>query len=1206
MLINTTEKKGKNILLQRMKLNSKPNNSQKSKEGELAMCGEIAEVRKDDYLGSTIAQLGYIFMIDYMKKHFQNQLPMLKSFMKLYDPKQINRIKNNVTNNTPSSVILETISKGMNIVLWKHHFEESKDITKDYSRYVGVPLLCTGSALELFGKNKTKLDSFEYVGRVKIGKELGKKTDPESLVFKTSLFGVQEQNMIIKTTSHTNNDLARLHLFEYFIGYHFINKIRCLIPNFMYTYGAFQAHPVLSSECPIKIPVSFQGDKPNLFIMYEHVPGVSLMEYIRNIENDVSKIKMANPTIQQIEELTKRLNNVGDFVLQVVMALAVAQTQGNYVHNDLHAENIIIRQVNNAETIHYCFDGKVYRIETTEIATIIDYGYNRCLFECLPIGNFTMREFNIDPCMNNSGYDVFRMVMTVVYALEINFKSETNILHKAKTNLIHRLMYPFVEVFKECNHIGNDFDLQQLQDDEMYCDPFEIVSTYCMYWESVQEKDKQNLHKQWMKLLQEGCKNYFVEKTQQTKTINFDLYFYNNLMPKVYIQFSKSAAKFLMTDDETHSNHSVIGDLLKSVWIPHHPEINLKHSLHKLFPNSSSVVDVEQCQKLIDNHSLFTIHEQFIQCSHLRSIFNANPVEQFQSTPEVESYFIKESSTNHFLAIVQQINKILDFEKIILKRFDENETHVPDSTIIQNSELKHYIDLISQKVTNYEQSLPYRKLHSSMLQLKNEIDEKKESMETKYRAILFSFNHQRKSFSNLLHTEILEAVAECHKYYIILFQYLKFIEIANSNQVETFNDTLIGFINEFWNPVYVKMLHQVQFCLLYYYNWLNIHYFKKILVFVSQRNFYDVFSLSNVVCRFYSVNKKVIHSYILCLLTNQNYCIYYSPTTNIQIRSLFKLNKFSQIPRKSIISSIHKGLSTLFTLNIQQVQALLINTEQILNAVDEKYFDEAITHLSKPNPIHHGIIYDNYFYLKLLTQHRPNQNALEVLEKDFIDQISNHITNIASQPNEKLWHHLYFGSGNETTMIQLKEKVNNFSISVYGMILKEMNKQLLTHYSHHTFPSEGHFETVSLYNNSFVSINNEQVDSISCFFTLSQVEFVDFYIHLFYEMQKENGLLFVYDWNPLSYENETKHVHQLTRIDIFTIVNKCLKYLLDASLTLETVTQVIQNHNLFCRTEKHLQKIIESTNKYRLIYKQQKNFDICPIIFMVFEKIDQE
>ena len=103
----------------------------------------------------------------------------------------------------------------------------------------------------------------------------------EGFVYMTDIFSKDIQ-VVIKTPQKDDgfNSMIR----EYFIGIKSINKLRYLIPSFVYTFGAFLC-PIITPKATKICTSNFSnvGEK-NAFVLYEKIPGESLAKLIETNE----------------------------------------------------------------------------------------------------------------------------------------------------------------------------------------------------------------------------------------------------------------------------------------------------------------------------------------------------------------------------------------------------------------------------------------------------------------------------------------------------------------------------------------------------------------------------------------------------------------------------------------------------------------------------------------------------------------------------------------------------------------------------------------------------------------------------------------------------------------------------------------------------------------------------------------------------------
>ena len=137
---------------------------------------------------------------------------------------------------------------------------------------------------------------------------------------------------VVKFTTDIKKKMENIH--ETFIGTNAINEVVKFIPNFAYVFGSV--------------------NKENNVIM-EYITGKTLGQWIKS-----------------------ESFNMKDFIfilIQLSLALEIAQRQCGFVHYDLTPWNIVIQELPQQVSFDYMIDYKtVYRVNTKIIPVMIDYG----------------------------------------------------------------------------------------------------------------------------------------------------------------------------------------------------------------------------------------------------------------------------------------------------------------------------------------------------------------------------------------------------------------------------------------------------------------------------------------------------------------------------------------------------------------------------------------------------------------------------------------------------------------------------------------------------------------------------------------------------------------------------------------------------------------------------------------------------------------
>lgn len=172
----------------------------------------------------------------------------------------------------------------------------------------------------------------------------------------------------VKTSDTKVKILENKH--EAFVGLNCINEICKLIPNFVYIFGIYE-----------------NNDDYN--VIMERVYGKTLKDWITN---DFSVEKYI-------------------FILvQICLALQMAQEQYGFVHNDLTPWNIMISKLPQETTFDYLINGESYRITTDIIPIMIDYGKSHVVHKNVHHGF-------INPYKSSSVQDLIILLNTSVYEI---------------------------------------------------------------------------------------------------------------------------------------------------------------------------------------------------------------------------------------------------------------------------------------------------------------------------------------------------------------------------------------------------------------------------------------------------------------------------------------------------------------------------------------------------------------------------------------------------------------------------------------------------------------------------------------------------------------------------------------------------------------------------------------------------------------------
>jgi tRNA A-37 threonylcarbamoyl transferase component Bud32 len=173
--------------------------------------------------------------------------------------------------------------------------------------------------------------------------------------------------MAIKCTNDKKKMKEYIH--EAFIGTMAVNKLLENIPNFAYTFGTYKT-----------------GDTKKLIT--EFIPGQTLFEYINSDKFKFSEFRI--------------------IMMQLTLALQMAQREHGFIHNDVTPWNIIIYRPTSVTTIDYLVDNdRVVTIKSKVIPVLIDFGKSKI------IHNDVHHDFLI-PNQKSLIHDILTMILTTV------------------------------------------------------------------------------------------------------------------------------------------------------------------------------------------------------------------------------------------------------------------------------------------------------------------------------------------------------------------------------------------------------------------------------------------------------------------------------------------------------------------------------------------------------------------------------------------------------------------------------------------------------------------------------------------------------------------------------------------------------------------------------------------------------------------------
>ena len=197
--------------------------------------------------------------------------------------------------------------------------------------------------------------------------------------------------VVVKVAQKSNGLESKLR--EYFIGIKSLNKLRCLIPTFVYTIGAF-LYPKPTKTGKLEHDIKNEN---TAFVLYEKIDGETINTLLK-----------------------KNKLNFKQFLsifIQLLLGLEVAQREARFTHFDLHSDNVMIRE-NDVTSYNVNLDMSTYSVVNPEfIPVIIDFGTSTCFIENRYIGSY---DYMKDGILNFivPGHDMYKFLVYCGYEAE--------------------------------------------------------------------------------------------------------------------------------------------------------------------------------------------------------------------------------------------------------------------------------------------------------------------------------------------------------------------------------------------------------------------------------------------------------------------------------------------------------------------------------------------------------------------------------------------------------------------------------------------------------------------------------------------------------------------------------------------------------------------------------------------------------------------
>lgn len=229
----------------------------------------------------------------------------------------------------------------------------------------------------------------------------------QSNVYLARMF--QDTIFILKESIDKRHNIDILR--EFFIGMYYVNTLKFIIPNFLFTYSFFKcSHPTIENNKVVLKKFCKSNKRTNNYILYEHIKGNTFANELEN--NRITLFQFKN------------------LLVQLLLALEIAQNKIGFCHYDLHLENIMITP--NKSSYSCNINDKNYKIHSNKyILTIIDYGNSSVKYRYKNknryISNVSMTNIGYFPFLI-PGFDMYKFLcLSYMYCENYNTKYFNNI-----------------------------------------------------------------------------------------------------------------------------------------------------------------------------------------------------------------------------------------------------------------------------------------------------------------------------------------------------------------------------------------------------------------------------------------------------------------------------------------------------------------------------------------------------------------------------------------------------------------------------------------------------------------------------------------------------------------------------------------------------------------------------------------------------------
>jgi hypothetical protein len=308
--------------------------------------------------------------VHYYQIHIDDSLkylPLLKEIFE--DEKKL--LKNEPIECKTNTIIISTDGNSLYNVLHSNFY--------DYNSLVGV-LCATTNFLKSDDLKETSIKIHNWFSQPKLLAVGG-----NGYVFDT-VISKKESLFAIKVNIDPNENFKLVH--ELFVGLYGTNKLRKLVPNFVYVFGGFQCGGLEMKNEKIK---SYCGPDKNLqYILYEFVKGYDY---------------------RYLLETGTRFDFLSSFI-QILFSLQIGSDNIDFTHFDLKPDNIVNRiPFDFIIYIPYKIGNNTLYVKSKSIPTILDYGYSHIKYENKDYGLNDLYEFGITGNKSFIISDIYKLLM---------------------------------------------------------------------------------------------------------------------------------------------------------------------------------------------------------------------------------------------------------------------------------------------------------------------------------------------------------------------------------------------------------------------------------------------------------------------------------------------------------------------------------------------------------------------------------------------------------------------------------------------------------------------------------------------------------------------------------------------------------------------------------------------------------------------------